>query len=425
MRISDILYLLGKSNDIPDKYIKSFKLDSRSITTGDVFIDVSGNIDYIIDSINNGAMLVISTIKYDNNICICVDDISYALQILVNSWVSYVNIPIIAVTGSCGKTTTKELIYDVLSTKYKVLKNKDNYNNIFGLSKTLFELNKSYDVCVVELGMNHRGEINILSRMCNPDIGIITNIGSSHIGNLNGKKNIFISKCEILNGMKDSLLLINGDDRYLNKVKYCNTIKVGLKRRNHFKCTNLRIEDGYLYFNVEDAIYKFCIPNKKYIYSLLMSIYIGLLYNIDERDMKNVFLNYKAIKGRCSINYVDNYILIDDTYNASLESILSGLNMVNTYNKESIIVLGDIKEIDGYEKKIYKKLNKALKRFDNVILFGECSKYLKGYKAFNNLDDLYSYIYNLDKNNKVLYLKASRKMNLDYVVDKLLINNSK
>lgn len=424
MRISDCLYLLGKDNVILDRYIKSFKMDSRCVTNGDVFIDIKGDTNYIKDAISNGAILIISTIEYDDDKCICVNNINYALQILVNAWVENINIPIIAVTGSCGKTTTKELIYDILSKKYKVLKNKDNYNNIFGLSQTLFELDKSYDICVVELGMNHPGEINILSRMCNPDIGIITNIGSSHIGNLKGKKNIFMSKLELLNGMKDSLLLINGDDKYLKKIKYSNALKLGLKRYNHFKSTDLKVIDGYLYFKVEDNIYKFSIPNKKLIYSLLISIYIGLLYNIDDKDIKSALLNYKSIKGRCKVNYVDDYILIDDTYNASLESVMSGLNMVKSYEKESIIVLGDIKEIDGYEKKVYGKIRKELKKFDNVILFGECNKYIKRYKTFDNLDELYLYISKLDKSNKVLYIKGSRKMNLDYVVD-MLIKNSK
>lgn len=422
MKINDILRLLNVDLRLKNIEINKFKMDSRCVEKRDVFIDISGNKKYIKDSLKRGAILVITCINYDNKRVVKVDNIIDTIGLLSKAYKDLFNCTIIGITGSVGKTTTKELIYEILNTKYKVLKSKGNNNNHIGVPITLFNLNSEYDFCVVEMGMNHKGEIGKLSNICNPDIGIITNVGTSHIGNLGSIKNILNEKLEIMSGMNDKKLIVNGDNRFLKKVKV-KKILIGTKEYNDFKCDNVRIENEKLYFDIGNEEYCFNIPNKGLINDVLIAIYIGYLYNIDIKDIKRVLLNYKGKSGRSNIRKIDNTIIIDDTYNASKESIISGLQMVKEYNKKAIIVLGDIKEIDGFENKIYKKINNKLKYFEEVLLVGKNIKNIKGkYKYFDTLNELYKYIKILDLNNKLVYFKASHSVNLEKVVD-LLIND--
>ena len=225
MKLSQINKIInGKINN--DISFNKIKVNSKEIQPGDLFLAINKGHDYIDEAINNGAVAIISekeldtpSIKVDNSV-ITLGKIAHYIRNLYN-------IPLIAITGSVGKTTTKELIYLVLSKKYKVLKSNKNQNNHIGLPLTLLNLNNTYDVIVTELGMNHFNEISYLSNICNPNYAVITNIGTAHIGNLGSKKNILKAKLEILDGMNEGYLIVNNDDKYLNKLK--NTIKVNSK----------------------------------------------------------------------------------------------------------------------------------------------------------------------------------------------------
>ena len=167
--------------------------------------------------------------KSINDKCIQVKDTTQCLFLIGLYIRKQYDIPLIGITGSNGKTTTKDLLYHVLSSKYKVLKNDGSKNNIIGVSDTLFKLNKNHEIIVMELGTNHLGEISYLSKMCEPDVGIITNIGSSHLEYFKTRKNIFKEKISILDGMKDGNLIVNGDDKYLKRL--CS-FKCGLNKNN-------------------------------------------------------------------------------------------------------------------------------------------------------------------------------------------------
>ena len=216
MKLSEINHFLnGKINK--DVEFNKIKVNSNEIKQGDLFLAINKGHDYIDEAINNGAVAIISekeieypSIKVDNSI-IALGKIAHYIR-------NCYNIPLIAITGSVGKTTTKELIYLVLSKKYKVLKSNKNQNNHIGLPLTLLNLDNTYDMIVVELGMNHLKEISYLSKMCNPNYGIITNIGSAHIGNLGSKKNILKAKLEIRDGL-NGILIVNKNDKYLRKIK--------------------------------------------------------------------------------------------------------------------------------------------------------------------------------------------------------------
>ena len=194
MDLNEIIKITGGKllNDYKKVCIKGIKFDSRKLCSSDLFIALKGKFDnghkYINKKMKCQAIIVSEEVSSDIKIPIIKVSSSYeTLFLLAQHWALKYKRPLIAITGSNGKTTLKELIYNILSTKYKVLKNIDNKNNIFGVAETLFNLDKSYDMVVMEMGMNHLGEIEKLSLMCSPEYAIITNIGSAHIGILKSK----------------------------------------------------------------------------------------------------------------------------------------------------------------------------------------------------------------------------------------------
>ena len=185
MTLNEIIKIVGgESYKEKDVLIKDIKTDSRKIKHGDLFIALKGKNyngnEYVDDAIKKGAVACISS-DISNDKCIKVDDTYNALFNIARYIRNKSNIPLIAITGSNGKTTTKDLISHILSSRYNVLRNKENNNNLIGVSQTLFNLNDKHEIIVMELGSNHPGEISKLSLMCMPDLSVITNIGSTHL----------------------------------------------------------------------------------------------------------------------------------------------------------------------------------------------------------------------------------------------------
>lgn len=401
MKLSEINGILkGKLNN--DIEFKKIKINSKEIDNGDLFLAINRGHDYIDDAIKNGAVAVISEKKLDIP-SIKVDDSVIALGKVANYIRNLYNIPLIAITGSVGKTTTKELIYLVLNKKHKVLKSNKNQNNHIGLPLTLLNLDNTYEIVVTELGMNHFNEISNLSKICCPDYGIITNIGSAHIGNLGSKKNILKAKLEILDGLKGSLI-VNNNDRYLKKIKNC--IKVD---ENILNIKNIKY----------GLIQEFDIGNVHFIFNsskhLLDDVYIaikvGLLFGIELNLISEAINEYKNIDGRLKINGR----IIDDCYNSSYESLIGGLEMLKEFKDFKYIVLGDMLELGKYSIKYHKKVNKYLKKIKNkqVLLIGNYTKYIKGIH-FDDIESLASYLKNRDG---IIYIKGSRNMNLNKLIN--------
>ena len=341
MKLSEINKIL-KGEIYEDIIFNKIKTNSKEIEQGDLFLAINKGHDYIDEAIKNGAVAVISE-KELNIPSIKVEDSIIALGEIAHYIRNLYDIPLIAITGSIGKTTTKELIYLVLSKKFKVLKSNKNQNNHIGLPLTLLNLDESYEIIVTELGMNHFNEISYLSKICNPNYAIITNIGTAHIGNLGSKKNILKAKLEILDGMNEKKLIINNKDKYLKKIK--NTIKVDTKT---LKIKNMKY----------GVIQEFDIDNVHFIFNsfkhLLSDVYIaikvGLLFDIDLNLISEAIGEYQNIDGRLNIINKD-YKIIDDSYNSSYESLIGGLKILQNDNNKKFIILGDMLELGKYSSK--------------------------------------------------------------------------
>ena len=424
-KISKGIIINGKLNS---KKISEVKLNSKNINKNDVFICIKGKNDdghnYIEKVLKKCICIIVEKdIIINSNILVIkvksTLEFLYSLGLYIRN--KYINIPLIGITGSVGKTTTKELLVHILKNKYNVLYSRGNNNNNIGVPLTLTRYN-DHNLIILELGMNHLKEIEKLSYMVKPNTAIITNIGTSHIGNLGSKKNIYKAKMEIVKGMDKGNLILNINDNYLKKYKN----KLLNIYYNDFQIKNV-ICDNYLYFtliyNNKEHNIKFSIPNISLIDNLLLVIKTCLLYKMSIQEIICYLETFETLDGRNKYIYLNNNItLIDDCYNASYESIVSSIKMLK--NHDNIIILGDILELGKYSAKIHKKLGKKIKE-KTVLTVGKnmlvTSKYCKGINFKNNIE-LINYISKLDLKNKHILLKGSRGMHLEEI-KKYIVNN--
>jgi len=412
LELNNILKCLDINIDT-DLVINKIKTNSKEVGPNDLFLAINKGHYYIDEAINNGAVAVISENgKHYDVLTIHVDSTKEALKKIASYLRNLYKIPLIAVTGSTGKTTTKDLISLILSKKYNVLKSEKNNNNDIGLPLTLLNLNDAYDVIVTEMGMNHLGEISELSKIAKPDYAVITNIGSAHIGNLGSRKNIFKAKLEILDGMNNGILLLNKKDKYFKKVKYKNSIYVGEKK---LKVKKIRCLSNCIKFRINKTEFKFNTPFKHVLPDLFLAIKIGLLFNIDLNLISSAISEYKFLNGRLNI-INDKYTIIDDSYNSSYEALIGVLKKLKKEKRYKFIILGDILELGVYSEKYHKKINKYLKKIKNkkVLLIGDYTKKIDGIH-FLSVDDINEYLNKCLIDNCIVYIKGSRKMNLDKI----------
>lgn len=425
MTLNELIRVVnGKSIINSEQIINNIKTDTRKIDSGDIFIALKGkNYDghnYILEALQKGAIACIVE-KSINEYCIEVNSTFESLFLLGNYFRNKYNIPLVAITGSNGKTTTKDLLFDVLSSKYNVIKNEGNKNNIIGVSDTLFKLNKNNEIIIMELGTNHLNEISYLSKMCNPNIALITNIGSSHLEYFKNKKNIFKEKTSVLEGMTSKNLIVNGDDKYLKKL---NCFKCGKNKKNNLRAYNIKEYIDHITFNIyldEEYEIKFNNPGIFFVNNILLVIKVGLLYNIDIKIIIEKINSFKLTEKRMNIIKINDNALINDCYNSSYESVCGGINYLMQIKNKKILILGDILELGKHSKRIHKKINRKLRKLKNkeVLTIGKYTKYIKGIH-FDNIDEFINYIKGVKISNSYIYVKGSRRMNLDKFIDYMI-----
>lgn len=410
--------------------INKFKINSKEIKKGDCYIAIINTKDgheYIKDAIKNGASLIIVSKKCNYNIpTLLVQNTTKTLSQLASYIREKYNPKVIAITGSVGKTTTRQLIYSILNTKYKCLQSKKNYNNHIGVPLTIFDLNKNDEIAILEMGMNHLNEIKYLSEMVTPDIAVITNIGSSHIGNLGSKENILKAKLEIKEGLKGPLF-VNGDDYYL---KNQNAYKSGFNQNNNLIAYNLStsLTKSKFKIKINNQEYEININLPKHLINdVLIAIHIGLYLNIDIKDIQNALKQYQSYDMRMNIiKDKNNNTIINDCYNSSLESLKGVLDLIKYEKKKKLLILGDINELGKYTEKIHNEIPKLLNQIDNkkVILIGPNMQKVKYENTihFNNYSETINYLKNKKIKDTLILIKASRSLKLENITNYLTNN---
>ena len=416
-------------------------IDSREATDKSLFIPIIGeNHDghkFLESAYENGcrSFLIDKNHKFDKNDInlIEVKDTKLAYGEIAKNYKRELNIPCIAITGSVGKTSTKDMIYGVLSEKYNTSKTIGNLNNDIGVPKTILKLNKSHEISIIEMGMDKKGEISYLTNLVKPNIGVITNIGMSHIEHFENQEGIFNAKMELTEPFNENnILIVNGDDKFLkqlkNKNKKYKIITCGFEKENDIYCEDYEVTSNGATFtciyNGEKHKYTIPSPAKHNILNAMFAIAIGNIYNLTENQITKGLQNFKLSSNRLDIFKTKDYTIINDTYNASYDSMMSALEVLNNFNTRKVAILGDIFELGSYSEEIHRKIGKNIK-CDLLITIGNNSKYIyeeakEKIESYHHStkEEFYQNMNILEKEDTIL-VKASRGMELEQVVEKL------
>ncbi len=417
-----------------DTLIRYITTDSREIGKGDLFVALDGNNDtgrkYIQDAKAKGALTIADSHDADVHSANSTDTLlhlafSYKqkLQKLHNT---------VAITGSVGKSTTKEYLTVLSAATYKTHASKDNYNNHIGVPHTILTAPSDTEVLIIEMGMNHENEISKLSKCASPDISAITNIGTSHIGNLKSKENIARAKSEISLGMKGGPLLVPFDEVLLKNVHNRQTFSINDSNADY----SLIKKGGSLIFStpIDTQYFDFLIPAEHLQTDLCIALSIASLIGISSDLLKKFVHRINHAKTRQRFIKMGDMTLFDDSYNSSYESILADLQYLSSSFKFPIgAFLGDILELGSETERIYKMIGEAVCRYkiSNLYLCGKKTHLIAqsaidaGFEKRNihvntDTEDIKKSIHQIEANHlkdEIILFKASHKFRFDKIAD--------
>ena len=327
--------------------------------------------------------------KYSNRVIILVEDTIRAIQQIAEYKRSLYDIPVVGITGSVGKTSTKDIISSVMAKKYNVLKTLGNFNSQIGLPLTVLRLKEDNNAMVVEMGMSALGEISNITKVAKPTIAVITNVGTAHIGNLGSRENILKAKLEILDGLQDGgTLVINNDNDMLfkwnkeNQNKKFKVITFGIENKSDIMPYDIvSTENGSTYkIDIDGKTYniKVTVGGNHFVLNSLCAIAVGRLLNIEMEDVLNGIANFELTKRRMQVEKNKNGVtIINDCYNANYDSMKAAIEYLGKINaSKKIAVLGDMLELGGFSKGLHEKVGEevAKNNVDILITVGSLAK---------------------------------------------------
>lgn len=426
--------------------ILKVSIDTRKIDDGSIFIALKGENfngnSYVNEASQNGAIMCVvdeelyeeSTLN-ENTSIILVKNTREALLDIAKYYRNKLDIKVIGVTGSTGKTSTKDLIAAVLSEKYKVFKTKGNFNNEIGLPLMILELDDTYDIAVLEMGMSNLGEIHKLASVATPNIGAITNIGISHIENLKTRENILKAKMEIVDFFnEENLLVVNGDDELLSSIssKGFDIIKTSTSNKNHIWASEINLFEDGSRFTINDKSESFNftlnIPGKHNIENLLLAVAIGKKLEVTYEEMQRGLYNLEATSMRLDIVKLGGFTVINDCYNSSPSSVKASIDVqVTVKGQRKVAIIGTMKELGHESINAHRDIGEYAKNkgIDKMFLVGDFTNATKegfGEDAiyFNSKVELIEKLPTLIKKGDVVLVKASRSMKFEEITNELM-----
>jgi len=446
LTIDDLFELPGAAIYRPEKYqpVDSVCIDSRLLTPNSLFVAVKGEKfeghDFISEAINRKAAAVVINEKELGRFndlpvpVLTVKDTTTALGELARIWRCKLSAKIIGITGSAGKTTTKEMLAAILGEKFKINKTIGNNNNHIGVPLTIFSTNLDHEILVLELGTNHFGEIANTANISQPDYGLITNIGNSHLEYLKNKKGVLEEKIALFNTVaaKGGTVFINNDDNLLSKTMFNHPKRVtfGFDSAVDIKGEIKEINDEgkpVVAVKYKDKGFSIVLPiqGEHNARNFLAAAAVALKLGLDKKDIAAGIARFKPIEKRLNVKKIKKTLLIDDTYNANPESMRYAIDLMcgfNNYNRK-IAVLGDMFELGDQSAKLHTELFKIVKRdkIDLVITIGSMMKNLDSEikKAhmegahFDERAELIKFLKGFDFSNAVVLVKGSRGMKME------------
>lgn len=420
--------------------------DSRKITPGCLFVPWRGEkfdghdfIDAALDAGAAGCLCAHLPVQLrDDKFYIKVDDTRLALRALAAAYRSRFSIPVIQITGSVGKTTTKEMIAAVLGVKYRVLKTPENFNNDIGTPLTLLQLEPEHQVAVIETGMNHFGEIRYLGEMVRPDIAVISNIGDAHIEFLGSREGILQAKCEIFENLKEGgMAVLNGDDALLNTLDlHFDTVRCGQSEHCNVRISDIAdhgVEGITCTVTTQQDTYHLTIPapGEHMAYSASMAVAIGEHLQLSHDEIVRGVSQYEPAGSRMRIvRLPEGRLILDDCYNANPQSVTAALEILaKTECDRKVAVLGDMGELGELTAQAHYNMGAlaAMLGIDFVAAIGEKAAKIADGASQSGGDALHfstkeEAIHELTGQlgpNTAMLVKASHAMHFGWIVEQL------
>lgn len=419
--------------------IRHISTSSKEISSDSLFIPIIGSKfngnDYILETIKKGVKTVLVSKDYEkideiikacisNKVCLMeVIDTIDAYSLIASYYLENKDILTIGITGSNGKTTFKDMLSNVLSKKYRTISSRANFNNHIGLPKTILEV-EDEEILVLEMGMNHKTEIEKLTNISKPNIRVITNIAESHIGNLGSMEDILEAKLEITSNMlEDDILILNASNKYLSNVNEYNCLKI-------FQEDIKIIGSKMIYKNEEYLVDSVAFHNYIYV-AMIIDIckYLGFSYE----ELKNSFKKIELPKSRFEVSKIDNCIIVNDAYNSNFASLKAGIDeVIKLYSSNYSInlIIGDILELGEYSQYYHEEIAKYLNSLhciNKLYLVGNEVEYMRD---ILNIDfELVEYgvltkmlLDMKNDDNMVYYFKASNSIGLEKIANEIKEN---
>lgn len=445
MLLSEIAQAVGGTLKGNDGEITSVSTDTRTIEEGSLFVCIKGENfnahSFAQKAAEAGAVCVMAEEKVE---CTCsviyVSSTRQAQLLLARAYREKFSIPVVGITGSVGKTTTKEMISCVMDEKYKTLKTEGNFNNDIGVPRMLFRLDESFGAAVLEMGMSALGEISVLTKAVKPTCSVISNIGVSHIENLGSRENILKAKLEILEGMeKGSTLFVNGDDDMLSGVESddFNIVRYGMDGENlDYAAINIFQDNEETEFEIEydgNSYQKIILPTigLHNVYNALAAFAVGIHHGIQPEECAAALGKYVPSGMRQKIVRKNGIVFIEDCYNASPDSQKASMNALMLVDgKRHIAVIGDMLELGSYSEKAHREVGSyaAEKQIDILFTYGKEAEFSADSARKAGLSEVYVFsdksllaekLLETLRDGDVISFKASRGMRLEEVIKKI------
>lgn len=438
----------GKISDpaFLDLKIIGVSTDSRTITEGNLYIPLIGDVFdgriFIKECEDKGARAFIIDEGYEVNKnvnipYIRVADTHKALIDLANSYRDELDIRIIGITGSNGKTTTKDLLHSILGQKYKVQKTIGNLNNEIGVPKTILNLAEDTEIGIIELGTDNFGDISLTSNIAKPNIATILNIGDSHLHNLKSKEGIAKAKMEIVEGLtRDGTFIYNLDDPILKKevpnFKVNQEVKTfGTDKDADFTIERLESTPTGVSFKHEEEVYKVPLLGDHQIYNAGFAVMVAKMFGLSKEEIDMGLRNVTASQNRSSLIELNGFDILDDSYKSNPQSLLTGLNttyMLGGY-KNKIVVLADMLELGENESKLHYEVGEKIdpNEINYCLFYGPLSKNM--YEAaltnfpksrvfyFESKAEICDKLKQLITKSSLVFVKGSHGMHMEEVIE--------
>lgn len=435
----------AQTNSAENIFFNGVTTDSRKITPGVLFVALKGENfngeDFAQDALNKGAaaVLVSKTAPEISGVTLRVDDTLKAYRQIAGSWRERFQIPVVAITGSSGKTTTKDLTAAVLSGLGKVCKTTANFNNEIGVPLTLLEINETHRAAVVEIGMRGLGQIESLAHYVKPNIGIVINVNETHIEILGSVENIARAKSELVQAIPTGgAVILNADNSYTAAMKNLvadnvRLLTYGLDNAADLTAENISISGSLTSFtlNYGGEKYQIEIPiiGRHNVSNALAAIAAGLSVGLSVDEIRRGLSALVTTKMRFEVIRRDGITLVNDAYNASPASMRAAIRTVaEVYDSRKIAVLGDMLELGKIAPRVHREVGRELAEqgFDTLIAFGELGKYIASGAEYAGLKNTYTVdtheaaakkILEVVRQGDVILFKASHGMHLEKILE--------